>query len=187
MNLHCKPGRTKGGRVEGRGGCAQQIRFSERKRGIERERAKQSTRGGEGCSLSSDDGFVTNCYITRTSENNFHCNEPPNLLPHLQRKRCFLSSFTAGFHFSPTTTDSWADWLQRKAAEANQERKEKQRQRLQTWREAGSMCMMSVGQREHLSDTTCVSLLVFSFGCFYGFYRHLFSFPSLFCSFCYCI
>lgn len=73
--------------------------------GLDAEREKQRTRVGEGCSLSSDDGFVTDCYITRTSENHFYCDEPPNLLPYLQRKHFFLFSFTTGFHFSPAATD----------------------------------------------------------------------------------
>lgn len=101
-------------------------------KGTEAEREeKQSARVEEGCSLSSDDGFVTDCYITPTSENRFYCDEPPNLLPHLQRKHGPLFSFKTGFHFTPTTTDSWADWQQRKPITMI-ERKQTQRHELQS-------------------------------------------------------
>lgn len=63
MSLHCKPGRTEGGRRGGEVVFGKWV--SERNTGGERDkREKLSTR-------TSDDGFVTDCYITGTSENNF--------------------------------------------------------------------------------------------------------------------
>lgn len=77
------------------------MRFSEEQRQRQREKTgrktEQQAEPGEGCSLTSDDSFGTDCYITPTSENDFYCSEPPNLLPHLQRKHCFLSSFMTVF------------------------------------------------------------------------------------------
>lgn len=116
------------------------MRLSERNRGCERGK-NRVPEPGEGCSLTSDDGFVTDCYITYTSENHFYCNEPPNLLPYLQRS--FLLSFMIGFHFRPTTTDSWADWQQRQAAGANKDNREKRERQTtitQSWSEGESMC-----------------------------------------------
>lgn len=57
----------------------------QKNRGSERGE-KQNSTASEGCSLTGDDGFVAHCYITATSENDFYCSEPPNLLPHLHRK-----------------------------------------------------------------------------------------------------
>lgn len=109
-------------------------------KGTEADREKQSTRATEGCSLSSDDGFVTDCYITPTSENHLYCDEPPNLLPYLLRKPFLLFFFKTGFHFSSATTDQQADWLPRKRPEGNQEKKDKERQQLQSYSESTSTC-----------------------------------------------